>query len=233
LNDHPTQRGVNPLLAAAFASAARTGSPTVEVGHLALAILSDQSTTAFRVLSNLGTLKENVTQLLHQDGPAGERPAGITLSRPVQSVLDLARGLALAQGLSEPDSTHILVATFYSRSTSWMWDRLGVSADEILSGLAAAGVSIPPTPPPSPARRVAPEAVTFPMTDRESVLRALARAYPPGSDAFWGWNVIADDRCIVYGNDPSAIRTLVEAAVEDPSRISLLSTSATEEPPDA
>ena len=207
--------GAHAVMVAAFRVASTVGAGHVGVDHL-LAALTDPSepTPAAQALADLGVTKERATAVL----ATGEKTEQWTVLTPAaQVVLATARGYALAKG-TPTDAGHVLLALAYS--TPGLVDatcqRLGTTRAAIVAALAARGVDVPRQPPPE-ARTGPGYSVTFPAADLDAVIKALTRAYPPGSAVRWGMNHI-DDRGVIVADSSEAI-DLVRATVTDPTTV--------------
>jgi hypothetical protein len=209
---------LNPVLAAAFRFSAETGSSHVGAEHLLVAVLDDESTVASRVLRELGVSRAKVSHLYRLDSkPEAERTGGAVTTPAVHGVMGMARGLALAHGASDADSSHVLLALIYGDSSLMTsgWETLGVRPAEVVARLSDAGVAVPPQPPPEREIPRITNGVVFPEEDLQLVLKAMVKRYPPGSDVHWGWNKLDADRCVIYTAEVPSVLSVVEAAVAD------------------
>lgn len=216
---------VNPVLASAFRFSAETGSSHVGAEHLLVAVLDDESTVASRVLRDLGVSRAKVSQLYRLDSrPGAERTGGSVVTPAAYGLMGIARGLALAHGASDADSSHVLLALIYGDSSLMTsgWEVLGVRPAEVVARLSDAGVAVSAQPPPEREFPRITNGVVFPEADLQLVLKAMLKRYPPGSDVHWGWNKHDDDWCVIYTAEVPSVQSIVEATVADPSTVSLV-----------
>lgn len=221
----PLRSSINDVMASAFRFAAATASSHLGVGHLLVAVLADEATVASRILRELGVSRERVSELFQfgagADSGSSQR---VVVTPSIYGILGMARGIAVQQGASEANPSHLLLAMVYSDSAlmASSWERLGVTGAEIVERLAYAGVAVPAGPPLVPKIPRPTNGIIFPEADLRRVLDAMLRRYPPGSDVQWGWNKTEDGRCVIYTDKVSAVQRLVESTVEDASNVSLL-----------
>lgn len=176
----------------AFREARKLGHSWCGTDHVLLALLDPPAPTdAAAVLSQLGlTRSEAETRLTPRwsttQAPDGD---GISPNPAFYALLGEARGLALAEGASAVSDEHALLALAYGGGHSLLVG-LDIDAEQVVTALAALGLSVPPLLPPERPPPAEPfgSRVYYPATEQDAVVHAMLTRCPPGT-AQWGFNV--------------------------------------------
>ncbi len=193
------------------------GARHAHLEHVLDAVASPpKPTIAARVLAGLGYEPRD-------SGPG--RPAGETSSTPAQQALNaFAAGLALGMSASTVTDEHLLLAFAYTDSgVRYLCDR-NLDPDDIVAGLAAAGVAVPGVAPRIPELPVGPLGPRVYFRGPGSGLAPeLHRRYPPGTvhigfnHSVWkpGWGY-------VDAEDEVPLEQIVRSIIENPADIEVV-----------
>ncbi|MGH9279974.1 MAG: Clp protease N-terminal domain-containing protein [Acidimicrobiales bacterium] len=198
-----------------FARAA--GSRHAHVEHILDGLASPREpTVAARVLAAVG----------YERRPTGDGEAATeTSSTPAQqAVVAFAAGLALGMGAPGVTPEHLLLALAYTEIGIDLLRRHNVDPDDVVAGLADAGVATPGVAPPVPRLPWGPRGprVYF-RGSGKGIAPELHRRYPPGTvmtgfnisawKPGWGW---------VDAEDEVPLEEIVRSVILDPADVEVV-----------
>ncbi len=202
-----------------LAFAGRTGVAHVGVEDVLDALAAPpEPTVAARVLAQLGYVSPTM------EG-AEDRRAESTASTPAeQALIAAAAGLAVGLGSHAVTDEHVLLALAFTHVGIALLVRRNLDPDEVVAGLAAAGVAVPRLTPPVPTLPVAPFGPRVYFRGRgEGLASELLRRYPPGTVTIgfntsawkpgWGW---------VDAEDEVPLEEIVRSVISDPADVEVV-----------
>lgn len=216
----------NDFVKRAYAEAKEVRHGFITDHHFLLALLNPpEPTPSSEVLTELG-----VSRAIEQEKVAKwdrrRRKDGAGSTPMFQLTLGWAQGIAIGMGASQVTDEHLLLAMVYGdRGGESLLVWLDVDPDDVVSGLQARGIQMPPLRPPVPRTPIGPFGpwVYFPEADSRAVVQELVKTHPPGT-AYWGTNSSKWKKGYLYvhGEDEIPMEEIVRRAVKAKKQVEVL-----------
>ena len=214
----------------AFDEAGKLGHRHCMGEHILLALLSPpEATVASQLLVEMGLSYETVFERASKMLAALQSDDENIRSTPVFQILHgLSMGIALGLNSRQITDEHILLAIVYgdpSGDASLIGFDLDV--DEVVEGLRAHGVPVPPFAPPHPppARGPFGSFIYFREGDYAAVTEIMTKRYPRTGSLWWILHSKSKPGyCCLTGEDVIPLEEVVRNAVTDPDLVEVVST---------